>query len=54
MTFYLSVKKDGTVVLDCEAHGEIVETIEAETWLEAREKMQTACVHDQGRGFILR
>ncbi|MHB0992707.1 MAG: hypothetical protein ACYC0M_15720 [Burkholderiales bacterium] len=41
------------MILDVEAHGEIVETIEAATWMCAREQVTTPVAHDEGRGFIL-
>jgi len=34
--YILSEDKDGRVILDTEAHGPVIRTIEADSWIEAR------------------
>jgi hypothetical protein len=40
-TFYLTENKEGRLVLDEKTHGDLLETIEAKSWLDAREKVPT-------------
>ena len=40
-TFNLSMNKEGRLVLDKKKHGEILRTIEAKNWLDAREQVPT-------------
>ena len=51
-TYILSVRSDGRVILDLVEHGAVLETIQANHWIDARSKVKTPVAHDDGYGFI--
>ena len=51
-TYILSVRSDGRVILDFVEHGAVLETIQANHWIDARSKVKTPVAHDDGYGFI--
>ena len=52
-TYILSVRSDGRVIMDLVEHGAVLETIQANHWIDARSKVKTPVAHDEGYGFIV-
>jgi len=51
--YYLSINKDGRVVLDTKEHGLLIRTIEAKSWLDARFTIhELEFEQKEGHGYV--